>query len=93
MPTEVVHIIPHALGEAAHRDSSLDTQKATFWDVVKLFHPYAERLLDGVEIDRPFNAMTLAADLHPSFGQLRWYLEEEPEVKTSFDEFDVLLTA
>ncbi|KAI9770223.1 MAG: hypothetical protein M1840_003380 [Geoglossum simile] len=80
--TEVVHIVPHTLGEATYENSPFDTQKATFWDVMKLFHPYAERLLDGVEIDRPFNAMTLATELHYSFGQLRWYLEEEPEAHT-----------
>ncbi|KAI9765469.1 MAG: hypothetical protein M1839_005500 [Geoglossum umbratile] len=80
--TEVAHIIPHALGETTHENSPLDTQKTTFWDVMKLFHPYAERLLDGVEIDKPFNAMTLVVELHHSFGQLRWYLEEEPETHT-----------
>ncbi|KAH0537051.1 hypothetical protein FGG08_006121 [Glutinoglossum americanum] len=63
--TEVAHIIPHALGEAA------------FWDVMKLFHPGMEPLLNGVEIDRPFNAMTLTPDLHQAFGKLEWYLEED----------------
>ncbi|KAI9770397.1 MAG: hypothetical protein M1840_003283 [Geoglossum simile] len=80
--TEVAHIIPHALGETKHENFPLDTQKATFWDVMKLFYPYAERLVDGVEIDKPFNAMTLATELHHSFGQLLWYLEEEPEAHT-----------
>jgi len=57
-----------------------------FWDVMKLFHPGVERLLNGVEIDRPFNAMTMTVDLHQSFGALKWYLEEDshqPEVRKS----------
>ncbi|KAI9771423.1 MAG: hypothetical protein M1840_002043 [Geoglossum simile] len=76
--TEVSHIIPHALGEEATREDSSHTQeKAIFWDVMKLFNPRAEQLLDGVEIDRPFNAMTLSVDLHKTFGGLEWYLEED----------------
>jgi HNH endonuclease len=47
---------------------------------MKLFDPRAEQLLEGVGIDQPFNAMTLAVDLHRSFGNLKWYFEEEPEV-------------
>ncbi|KAH0562537.1 hypothetical protein GP486_002777, partial [Trichoglossum hirsutum] len=75
--TEVVHIVPHALGEAIREDSPLSPNKSTFWDVMKLFHPEMEQRLNGVEIDRPFNAMTMTADLHSSFGSLGWYLEED----------------
>ncbi|KAH0541374.1 hypothetical protein FGG08_004138 [Glutinoglossum americanum] len=77
--TEVAHIIPHALAETANETSPLDPPKAKFWDIMRLFHPYAERLLDGTGIDKPCNAMTLAVDLHQSFGSLQWYFEEEPE--------------
>ncbi|KAI9774096.1 MAG: hypothetical protein M1840_005189 [Geoglossum simile] len=77
--TEVAHIIPHALGEATNEDSPLDSWKATFWDIMKLFNPQAEQLLDGIGIDKPFNAMTLSLDLHRSFGNLKWYFDEEPE--------------
>ena len=44
---------------------------------MRLFNPRAEQLLNGVEIDKPFNAMTLAVDLHKTFGRLEWYLEED----------------
>jgi HNH endonuclease len=50
---------------------------------MKLFHPEMEQHLNGVDIDRPFNAMTMTTDLHWSFGNLKWYLEEDtiqPEV-------------
>ncbi|KAI9781831.1 MAG: hypothetical protein M1839_005623 [Geoglossum umbratile] len=36
-----------------------------------------EPLLNGVEIDRPLNAMTMTADLHRFFGSFKWYLEED----------------
>ncbi|KAH0548328.1 hypothetical protein GP486_007985 [Trichoglossum hirsutum] len=75
--TEVAHIIPHALGQSMHENAPLSSEKSKFWDVMKMFHPEMEHLLNGVEIDRPFNAMTLTADLHRSFGNLRWYLEED----------------
>jgi hypothetical protein len=37
---------------------------------MKLFNPRAEQMLNGVEVDKPFNAMTLAIDLHRTFGGL-----------------------
>lgn len=41
-----------------------------------MFDPYVVHLFEGVEIDRPANAITLTHDIHAKFGDFRFYFEE-----------------
>lgn len=36
--------------------------------ILKMFNPSAIHLINGVDIDRPMNALTLTHDLHKLFG-------------------------
>ncbi|KAI9768752.1 MAG: hypothetical protein M1839_003967 [Geoglossum umbratile] len=76
LSTEVAHIVPHALGESADEASPLSADKSMFWNILKLFHPRMEQTIDGVDIDKPINAMTLSTELHKAFGVFKFYLEE-----------------
>ncbi|KAL3429313.1 hypothetical protein BDV09DRAFT_180610 [Aspergillus tetrazonus] len=67
---EVAHIIPHSLksltGEGG--DRKLAESKHIAHQVLTMFNPSAIHLIDGVDIDRPMNALTLTHDLHRLFG-------------------------
>ncbi|OJJ50041.1 hypothetical protein ASPZODRAFT_1093094 [Penicilliopsis zonata CBS 506.65] len=66
---EVAHIIPHSLmsvtGEGEWR---LTDTKQMAYQILKMFNPDAIHLINGVDIDRPMNALTLTHDLHKLFG-------------------------
>ncbi|KAI1962128.1 hypothetical protein LOZ47_003134, partial [Ophidiomyces ophidiicola] len=72
---EVAHILPHALMKG-DRDSQLDRSKKAALDILNMFDNGVVRLIEGNEIDRPFNAMTLSHDLHVWFGSFEVYFEE-----------------
>jgi hypothetical protein len=67
---EVAHIIPHSLksitGDGG--DRKLAESKQIAHRVLAMFNPGAIHLIDGVDIDRPMNALTLTHDLHRLFG-------------------------
>ncbi|KAL4937108.1 hypothetical protein BDV06DRAFT_203651 [Aspergillus oleicola] len=67
---EVAHIIPHSLksftGDGG--DRKLAESKQIAHRVLTMFNPGAIHLIDGVDIDRPMNALTLTHDLHRLFG-------------------------
>jgi hypothetical protein len=42
-----------------------------------MFDPGIANLIDGEDIDRPFNAMTLTHELHRRFGALEIYFESQ----------------
>lgn len=41
-----------------------------------MFDPNIVHLIEGVEIDRPTNAITLTTDIHRYFGEFKFYFEE-----------------
>jgi HNH endonuclease len=46
--------------------------------VLDMFDPGIANLIDGEDIDRPFNAMTLTVEMHRLFGALKVYFEPAP---------------
>lgn len=46
--------------------------------ILNMFDCNVSHLIDGVEIDRPFNAMSLTRDLHDHFGDFAIYFEPIP---------------
>lgn len=42
-----------------------------------MFDPGVMRLIEGIDIDRPTNALTLSRGLHQAFGNLEIYFEAE----------------
>ncbi|KAM0421191.1 hypothetical protein ACHAPT_011083 [Fusarium lateritium] len=52
--------------------------KDTARQILDMFDPGIVSLIDGVEIDRPFNALTLEMDLHQDFGNFEVFFEPRP---------------
>ncbi|CAI6095255.1 unnamed protein product [Clonostachys chloroleuca] len=65
-PLEVVHIIPHSLTRL-NASNKLDTSKATALAILNMFDNGAAYLIEGVDIDRPRNAITLTCPIYYSF--------------------------
>ncbi|KAH0548212.1 hypothetical protein GP486_008072 [Trichoglossum hirsutum] len=78
---EVAHIIPHSLmsGDGAE----LNDSKKYILQVLDMFDPGITNLIDGQDIDRTFNALTLMLDMHKRFGSLKVYFEPVPAEKNN----------
>lgn len=81
--TEVAHIIPHSFN-ALNVNGTLGPARTYAWRVMNMFHPGISHVLAGDAIDSPYNAMTLAGDLHKRFGRLKWYLEPTGKSQNSY---------
>ncbi|EDP53675.1 hypothetical protein KXV73_005715 [Aspergillus fumigatus] len=67
---EVAHIIPHSLMSLTSEEGEwrLADSKQIAYRTLRMFNPGAIHLINGVDIDRPMNALTLTHDLHKLFG-------------------------
>ncbi|KAE8151446.1 hypothetical protein BDV25DRAFT_138866 [Aspergillus avenaceus] len=67
---EVAHIIPHSLMSLSNIEGELKLteQKQIAHKILKMFNPIAFHLIQGTDIDRPMNALTLTQELHRLFG-------------------------
>ncbi|KAM3512571.1 hypothetical protein MY11210_003746 [Beauveria gryllotalpidicola] len=72
---EVAHILPHSLVHVAS-DEELSETKKTALEILNMFDNDAAHLINGVDIDRPHNALTLTLDLHRSFGAFGIYFTQ-----------------
>ncbi|KAL8359208.1 hypothetical protein RB598_007869 [Gaeumannomyces tritici] len=70
---EVAHILPHSLVQASN--SQLSTAQKAALDILNMFDMGVVHLIDGVEIDRPYNAITLSHEHHFDFGSFRIFFE------------------
>ncbi|KAK2782349.1 hypothetical protein FQN53_009783 [Emmonsiellopsis sp. PD_33] len=70
---EVAHIIPHSIMSAKSDDGTLQLSKSkmTALSILNMFEPGVVRLIEGPNIDRPFNAISLAPHVHKNFGLFR----------------------
>ncbi|QPC69473.1 hypothetical protein HYE68_000225 [Fusarium pseudograminearum] len=80
---EVAHILPHSL---TRLDSSgeLNSTKAAALAVLNMFDSGVAHLIEGVDIDRPTNALTLTLSNHMSFGDFRIYFEPVGEMPHTY---------
>ncbi|ODH33668.1 hypothetical protein ACO22_03286 [Paracoccidioides brasiliensis] len=74
---EVAHIIPHSLTQA-NANAELDDSKKAALLILKMFDYDVSHIIDGVNIDRPFNAMSLTRDLHTYFGNFEVFFQAVP---------------
>ncbi|OJD20479.1 hypothetical protein ACJ73_08186 [Blastomyces percursus] len=77
MILELAHILPHSLTQA-NANSQLDDSKKAALMILNMFDCDVSHLVDGVNIDRPFNAMSLTHDLHAHFGNFKVFFEPVP---------------
>ncbi|KAI9369317.1 hypothetical protein BJX61DRAFT_519996 [Aspergillus egyptiacus] len=75
---EVAHIIPHSLlaGRLVDGDTVLVKPKRMAYQILRMFDPDVVGSINGVGIDRPFNAMTLTHRCHTLFGKFKIVFDE-----------------
>ncbi|KAL8291067.1 hypothetical protein RB597_005569 [Gaeumannomyces tritici] len=90
-PLEVAHILPHSLVDAS-ANSLVDSTRKTALDILNMFDVGIVRVIEGVEIDRPFNAITLSTKHHLYFGSFEIFFEgplsNQPPHTYRIDAFD-----
>lgn len=70
---QVAHIIPYALTKAD--DSYLGEGKKAAVAVLNMFDLGVAHLIEGVDINRPYNAITLSPWAHKNFGDFKIFFE------------------
>ncbi|KND85078.1 hypothetical protein TOPH_09300, partial [Tolypocladium ophioglossoides CBS 100239] len=86
---EVAHILPHSL-KKVKKGFELDSSRAAARKILNMFDKDVTNLIDGAEIDRPRNAITLTFDLHRDFGDFQIFFtpsEGEPPHTYRIDTF------
>ncbi|UZP37066.1 hypothetical protein NXS19_004882 [Fusarium pseudograminearum] len=78
---EVAHILPHSLTRL-NSSGELSSTKAAALAILNMFDSGVAHLIEGVDIDRPFNALTLTLGHHVSFGEFQVYFEPVGEPHT-----------
>ncbi|KAL8346244.1 hypothetical protein RB598_000241 [Gaeumannomyces tritici] len=73
-PLEVAHILPHSLAKSSP-NSLLDPARKAALDILNMFDPGVVHLIEGAEIDRPYNAISLTHRSHLLFGSFRIFFE------------------
>ncbi|OAA50504.1 hypothetical protein NOR_00954 [Metarhizium rileyi] len=71
---EVAHILPHLLTKC-NSDSELDKSRIAALDILNMFDNNVVHLIEGAEIDRTRNAITLTPNLHWFFGAFEIFFE------------------
>ncbi|KEF50831.1 uncharacterized protein A1O9_13118 [Exophiala aquamarina CBS 119918] len=74
---EVAHIIPHSLMTLSSGEHELDTSKRTALAILNMFDDGVVRLIEGNDIDRTRNAITLTMEFHQLFGRFEVYFEPQ----------------
>ncbi|TPR11171.1 Berberine and berberine like family protein [Aspergillus niger] len=72
---EVAHILPYSLTTLAQGESELSEAKRKVFRILDMFDPGLSHRLDGPNIDRPINALTLTLDYHRLFSGFQIYFE------------------
>ncbi|KAL8412951.1 hypothetical protein RB596_009488 [Gaeumannomyces avenae] len=89
--TRIAHILPHSLVNA-----SAKSLKATL-HILNMFDVGIVRIIKGVEIDRPFNAITVSWTHHCSFGSFEIFFEgplsDQPPHTYRIDAFNSFMGA
>ncbi|KAL1893962.1 hypothetical protein Sste5346_006103 [Sporothrix stenoceras] len=71
---EVAHILPHSL-MSLDGDSATVTARRNALAILDMFDVGARHLIEGYNIDRPTNALTLTQGCHREFGMFHMYFE------------------
>ncbi|OAA37404.1 hypothetical protein NOR_07103 [Metarhizium rileyi] len=71
---EVAHILPHSLLKT-NSDSKLDASREAALHILNMLDNDVAHLIEGPDIDRPRNALTLTHNLHQDFGDFQIYFE------------------
>ncbi|RFU36171.1 hypothetical protein B7463_g157, partial [Scytalidium lignicola] len=69
-PLEVAYILPHSLTKG-DPSSHLNSSKKAAFEIPNMFDHGVLHLIEGTDIDRPHNALTLGLNFHRLFGDFR----------------------
>ncbi|CAK7212583.1 hypothetical protein SCUCBS95973_001513 [Sporothrix curviconia] len=72
---DVAHILPHSLMKANAGDAAADAARQAALAILNMFDKGVVHMIDGVDIDRPRNAMSLTHMMHHHFGAFQIYFE------------------
>ncbi|CAK7233520.1 hypothetical protein SBRCBS47491_008639 [Sporothrix bragantina] len=73
---EVAHILPHSLMKAAGSEAGEpDAARQAALAILNMFDKGVVHMIDGVDIDRARNALTLTPYMHMLFGSFQVYFE------------------
>ena len=81
---EVAHIIPYGLTKAD--DSCVNEGKKAAIAILNMFDLGVANLLEGVDINRPYNGITLSHRMHEFFGKFKIFFKHLPadDVSTTY---------
>lgn len=74
---EVAHIIPCSLTKAD--DGRIDGTKKAAIMILNMFDHGVVHLLEGPDMNRPYNAITLSRNMHKRFGEFKVFFERTPD--------------
>ncbi|KAL8296217.1 hypothetical protein RB601_003597 [Gaeumannomyces tritici] len=77
-PLEVAHILPHSLAKSSP-DSVLSPARKAALDILNMFDVGVVHLIEGADIDRPYNAISLSHDHHLAFGSFKIFFDHLPD--------------
>ncbi|OAA66921.1 hypothetical protein SPI_01497 [Niveomyces insectorum RCEF 264] len=80
---EVAHILPHSLMKA-NADAEMDAPRQAALAILNMFDKGVAHIIDGVDIDRPLNALTLSIRLHQHFGEFQIYFDPVPNQPNTY---------
>ncbi|KAK0732467.1 hypothetical protein B0T21DRAFT_452061 [Apiosordaria backusii] len=80
---EVAHILPHSLTKT-DKDAELHPSKKAALHILNMFDNGMIHLIEGSDIDRPRNAITLIHSLHGLFGSFDIFFEPIPEKENTY---------
>ncbi|KAK2741512.1 hypothetical protein FQN55_008264 [Onygenales sp. PD_40] len=89
---EAAHILPHALMQV-DKDLKLDKSKNAALSILDMFDVGVTRLIEGAEIDRPFNAISLTPLLRTCLGNFDIFFEPVPDHPPHTYRIDTFLPA
>ncbi|KAK3944790.1 hypothetical protein QBC46DRAFT_304165 [Diplogelasinospora grovesii] len=76
---EVAHILPHSLTKMGNNSQLYDDSRKAALSILNMFDNGVIHLIEGTDIDRPRNAITLSHDMHQHFGGFRVFFEPVPD--------------
>lgn len=75
---QVAHIIPYALTKA-NDDGQIDEPRRAAITILNMFDLGVVYLLEGVDMNRPYNALSMRDVMHRDFGRFKIFFERRPE--------------
>lgn len=81
---QVAHIIPYSLTKVEQQDGTIDEAKQAAIAILNMFDHGVVHLVEGTDMNRPYNAITLSNKMHQFFGQYKIFFERMPDIPHTY---------